>query len=66
MNKDNEVDQDSAVLEVLNEKDGYYSEAYSELFVHEGMLKDKVRTMTYKRAIETNKHLFKVIGLQFL
>lgn len=60
------ITHDIATLEVLNEKEGYYHEAYSEIYVHEDMLKDHVRTGTYKRAIETNKHLFKVSILLFI
>ena len=35
-----------------------YFEGYSHLSIHEEMLNDKERTLTYKRAIEANKHLF--------
>ncbi len=50
---------DSSV-NVLNEARGYYFEAYSSLESHEVMIKDSIRTMAYKRAVELNKHLFKV------
>lgn len=55
----NKLSEDPNTNDVLKEKRGYYFEAYSEVYVHEGMLRDRVRTMAYKRAIEMNKHLFK-------
>lgn len=39
-------------------EDNYYFESYSHYEVHEDMLKDKVRTSTYKKAIMRNSHLF--------
>lgn len=39
------------------EKDDYF-EAYEDLTIHHLMLKDKPRTLAYKNAIESNKHLF--------
>ena len=56
---------DPNTADVLKEKRGYYFEAYSETYVHEGMLRDRIRTMAYKRAIEMNKHLFKVRNISF-
>lgn len=41
-------------------EDFYYFDAYSHHAIHEVMLKDKVRTLTYRKAIELNKHLFQV------
>jgi protein arginine N-methyltransferase 1 len=44
------------------ERDGkldYYFESYSHFGIHEEMLKDEVRTLSYMRAIVKNKHLFK-------
>lgn len=61
----NKLAEDPNIADVLKEPRGYYSEAYSEIYVHEGMLRDRVRTMAYKRAIEMNKHLFKVSNLLF-
>ena len=40
------------------EMDNYFAE-YGEWNVHELMLKDEVRTTTYREAIETNSQLFK-------
>ncbi|ETO36230.1 hypothetical protein RFI_00830, partial [Reticulomyxa filosa] len=37
----------------------YYFDSYSHFGIHQEMLKDKVRTKTYQRAILQNKHLFK-------
>eukprot|EP00948_MAST-09A_sp_MAST-9A-sp1_P003041 g3041.t1 len=37
----------------------YYFDSYSHFGIHEEMLKDEVRTLSYKRAILDNKHLFK-------
>jgi len=36
----------------------YYFDSYSHFGIHEEMLKDDVRTKSYMRAIEQNKHLF--------
>lgn len=37
----------------------YYFDSYAHFGIHEEMLKDKVRTLTYRKAILGNKHLFK-------
>ena len=37
----------------------YYFDSYAHFGIHEGMLKDEVRTLTYKNAMYHNKHLFK-------
>eukprot|EP00741_Cyanophora_paradoxa_P000462 tig00000405_g450.t1 len=37
----------------------YYFNSYSHFGIHEEMLKDEVRTKTYRDAIYQNKHLFK-------
>jgi type I protein arginine methyltransferase len=37
----------------------YYFESYSNFYIHEEMLKDKVRTQSYQRAIENNPEAFK-------
>lgn len=41
----------------LTSKD-YYFDSYSHYAIHEEMLKDEIRTATYRRAIEWNQHLF--------
>lgn len=42
----------------LTSKD-YYFDSYSHFGIHEEMLKDEVRTLSYRNAILNNKHLFK-------
>jgi len=37
----------------------YYFDSYSHFGIHEEMLKDRVRTSTYRNSILDNKHLFK-------
>jgi len=37
----------------------YYFDSYSHFGIHEEMLKDEVRTLSYKNSIVQNKHLFK-------
>ena len=37
----------------------YYFESYSNFYIHEEMLKDKVRTQSYQNAIENNPEAFK-------
>lgn len=39
----------------------YYFDSYAHFGIHEEMLKDEVRTMTYRNSMYYNKHLFKVI-----
>jgi type I protein arginine methyltransferase len=36
-----------------------YFDCYSRIKLHEQMLKDEVRTLTYRNAILDNSHLFK-------
>lgn len=38
----------------------YYFDSYAHFGIHEEMLKDEVRTLTYRNAMYHNKHLFKV------
>ena len=37
----------------------YYFDSYAHFGIHEEMLKDEVRTVTYKNSMLHNKHLFK-------
>jgi len=37
----------------------YYFDSYAHFGIHEEMLKDEVRTLTYRNSIHHNKHLFK-------
>lgn len=39
----------------------YYFDSYAHFGIHEEMLKDEVRTLTYRNSMYYNKHLFKVI-----
>eukprot|EP01080_Neovahlkampfia_damariscottae_P007766 gene7766-12236_t len=45
--------------EEKEEKLDYYFDSYSHFGIHEEMLKDEVRTKSYRNAIYNNKHLFK-------
>lgn len=36
-----------------------YADSYAHFGIHEEMLKDQVRTMSYRNSIIQNKHLFK-------
>lgn len=44
--------------DIYHEKD-YYFNSYSSFYIHEEMIKDKVRTGTYQKAILDNKEVFK-------
>lgn len=37
----------------------YYADSYAHFGIHEEMLKDEVRTLSYRQAIQNNPHLFK-------
>jgi protein arginine N-methyltransferase 1 len=37
----------------------YYADSYAHFGIHEEMLKDQVRTLSYRNAIMQNGHLFK-------
>lgn len=37
----------------------YYSDSYAHFGIHEEMLKDTVRTLTYRNSMLDNKHLFR-------
>ena len=37
----------------------YYFDSYAHFGIHEEMLKDEVRTLTYRNSMWHNKHLFK-------
>ena len=49
----------SAVLAKDNPNHDYYFNSYSGFYIHEDMLKDKTRTLAYRRAIENNPNDFK-------
>ena len=44
--------------EEMTSKD-YYFDSYAHFGIHEEMLKDEVRTLTYRNSMWHNKHLFK-------
>lgn len=60
-----------AIKEMVTEKGGkdisvdemtsrdYYFDSYAHFGIHEEMLKDEVRTLTYRNSMYHNKHLFK-------
>jgi len=45
-------------LEDMTSKD-YYFDSYAHFGIHEEMLKDEVRTLTYRNSMYHNRHLFK-------
>ncbi|KAL7422446.1 Nuclear SAM-dependent mono-and asymmetric methyltransferase [Cryptotrichosporon argae] len=45
-------------VEAMTSKD-YYADSYAHFGIHEEMLKDQVRTLSYRNAIMQNPHLFK-------
>jgi len=47
----------SANAEDMTSRD-YYFDSYAHFGIHEEMLKDEVRTVTYRNAMYHNKHLF--------
>ncbi|XP_024075207.2 protein arginine N-methyltransferase 1-like, partial [Terrapene carolina triunguis] len=44
--------------EEMTSKD-YYFDSYAHFGIHEEMLKDEVRTLTYRNSMFHNRHLFK-------
>lgn len=65
------ANKETAVIATTNCKDGvsvsvddmtsrdYYFDSYAHYGIHEEMLKDEVRTVTYRNSMYHNKHLFK-------
>jgi type I protein arginine methyltransferase len=53
---------DNVKVEEMTSRD-YYFDSYAHFGIHEEMLKDEVRTLTYRNSIYHNKHLFKVKNL---
>lgn len=52
------MDTDKLVLEEMTSKD-YYLDSNAHFAVHEELLKDEIRTKTFRNAIINNRHLFK-------
>lgn len=53
-----EVTNGSVSTDEMTSKD-YYFDSYAHFGIHEEMLKDEIRTLTYRNAVYHNKHLFK-------
>lgn len=51
--------KDEVNVEEMTSRD-YYFDSYAHFGIHEEMLKDEVRTLTYRNSMYHNKHLFKV------
>lgn len=58
MPADGDVEAFSDEMKVMSAKD-YYFNSYAHFGIHEEMIKDEVRTGTYRNAILENTHLFK-------
>ena len=56
---DNGEKKEDVKVEEMTSRD-YYFDSYAHFGIHEEMLKDEVRTLTYRNAMYHNKHLFKV------
>lgn len=57
-NADNGEKKEDVKVEEMTSRD-YYFDSYAHFGIHEEMLKDEVRTLTYRNAMYHNKHLFK-------
>merc|ERR1712142_1214015 len=55
---DKDGKKDKMAIEEMTSKD-YYFDSYAHFGIHEEMLKDEVRTLTYRNSMYHNKHLFK-------
>uniref|UniRef100_A0A8D9B496 type I protein arginine methyltransferase n=1 Tax=Cacopsylla melanoneura TaxID=428564 RepID=A0A8D9B496_9HEMI len=53
-----DVKNENVQCEDMTSRD-YYFDSYAHFGIHEEMLKDEVRTMTYRNSMYHNKHLFK-------
>ena len=52
---------DAPTLDGMTSKD-YYSDSYAHHGIHEEMLKDEVRTLSYRNSMYFNRHMFKCGG----
>ncbi|OXA59891.1 Protein arginine N-methyltransferase 1 [Folsomia candida] len=50
--------KEDVAVDEMTSKD-YYFDSYAHFGIHEEMLKDEVRTLTYKNSMHYNKHLFR-------
>lgn len=53
----NDVQKEDIPAEEMTSRD-YYFDSYAHFGIHEEMLKDEVRTLTYRNSMYHNKHLF--------
>ncbi|KAK9722752.1 hypothetical protein QE152_g19493 [Popillia japonica] len=53
----NSMDRDVVPADEMTSRD-YYFDSYAHFGIHEEMLKDEVRTLTYRNSMYHNKHLF--------
>lgn len=51
------MDKDDVPADEMTSRD-YYFDSYAHFGIHEEMLKDEVRTLTYRNSMYHNKHLF--------
>jgi protein arginine N-methyltransferase 1 len=58
MSAGEDVPNGSVSLEEMTSKD-YYFDSYAHYGIHEEMMKDEVRTLTYRNSMYHNRHLFK-------
>uniref|UniRef100_A0A1B6LU91 type I protein arginine methyltransferase n=1 Tax=Graphocephala atropunctata TaxID=36148 RepID=A0A1B6LU91_9HEMI len=56
--KDDSLKDENVKVEEMTSRD-YYFDSYAHFGIHEEMLKDEVRTLTYRNSMYHNKHLFK-------
>lgn len=54
-----QIKDEQVNVEEMTSRD-YYFDSYAHFGIHEEMLKDEVRTVTYRNSMYHNKHLFKV------
>ena len=54
---DGDTKKEQLPIAEMTSKD-YYFDSYAHFGIHEEMLKDEVRTLTYRNSIWHNKHLF--------
>lgn len=55
-------EQGDIKVEEMTSRD-YYFDSYAHFGIHEEMLKDEVRTLTYRNSMYHNKHLFQVMNV---
>lgn len=53
----NSMERDEVSADEMTSRD-YYFDSYAHFGIHEEMLKDEVRTLTYRNSMYHNKHLF--------